>query len=301
MRARPISAMYLLLLVFGAMLCVAGVLLAASGISVHDRTLDASLVTPGVVGLVGGCLLLGLGFALRVLQQIERALAVRPLSRAPRPGEIAQLPAPESSGEAARVPPPLNITRPPRMASVATPAAAATEKHTEELPEKFPSVVRSAATQCSIEPSHEVEESTTPPLFARKGRNGAAPFGPRLDMKPRLSGAAERQKGPAFDALWPRAPRPGRPAAQAAEPPRPEPAAPQPQRTPIEDPASEAASVMAPEEVATPLSILKSGVVDGMAYTLYSDGSIEAQLPQGTLRFGSIAELRVHIEQDSQH
>jgi hypothetical protein len=37
-----------------------------------------------------------------------------------------------------------------------------------------------------------------------------------------------------------------------------------------------------------------------MAYTLYSDGSIEAQLPQGMLRFGSISELRAHIEQDSQ-
>jgi len=36
-----------------------------------------------------------------------------------------------------------------------------------------------------------------------------------------------------------------------------------------------------------------------MAYTLYADGSIEAQLPQGTVRFGSIAELRTHIENNS--
>ncbi len=48
-----------------------------------------------------------------------------------------------------------------------------------------------------------------------------------------------------------------------------------------------------------PVSVLKSGVVEGMAYTLYSDGSIEAQLPQGTLRFGSITELRTHIEQSA--
>ena len=46
------------------------------------------------------------------------------------------------------------------------------------------------------------------------------------------------------------------------------------------------------------VSILKSGVVDGMAYTLYSDGSIEAQLPQGTMRFGSITELRNHLERN---
>jgi hypothetical protein len=46
-------------------------------------------------------------------------------------------------------------------------------------------------------------------------------------------------------------------------------------------------------------TILKSGVVDGMAYTLYTDGSIEAKLPQGTIRFGSVAELRAHIESNS--
>ncbi|MGC2779045.1 MAG: DUF308 domain-containing protein, partial [Bradyrhizobium sp.] len=53
----------------------------------------------------------------------------------------------------------------------------------------------------------------------------------------------------------------------------------------------------APAE-ATPVSILKSGVIDGMAYTLYTDGSIEAQLAQGTVRFASIDELRIHLEQD---
>jgi hypothetical protein len=40
-------------------------------------------------------------------------------------------------------------------------------------------------------------------------------------------------------------------------------------------------------------------VVDGMAYTLYADGSIEAKLPTGTVRFGSIAELRAHIESNA--
>jgi hypothetical protein len=45
------------------------------------------------------------------------------------------------------------------------------------------------------------------------------------------------------------------------------------------------------------VTILKSGVVDGMAYSLFSDGSIEAQLPEGTMRFGSIDELRTHLDQ----
>ena len=47
------------------------------------------------------------------------------------------------------------------------------------------------------------------------------------------------------------------------------------------------------------VAILKSGVVDGMGYTLYVDGSIEAELPQGTLRFASINELRSHLENNA--
>ena len=51
-----------------------------------------------------------------------------------------------------------------------------------------------------------------------------------------------------------------------------------------------------PPEPPHTVAILKSGVVDGMGYTLYVDGSIEAELPQGTLRFASIDELRAHLE-----
>jgi hypothetical protein len=52
----------------------------------------------------------------------------------------------------------------------------------------------------------------------------------------------------------------------------------------------------APQEQ-PPVTVLKSGVVDGMAYSLYSDGSIEAQMPEGMMRFASIDELRSHLEQ----
>ncbi len=51
----------------------------------------------------------------------------------------------------------------------------------------------------------------------------------------------------------------------------------------------------APAEV----TVLKSGVVDGMAYSLYSDGSIEAQMPEGMMRFASIDELRSHLDHRS--
>jgi len=52
-----------------------------------------------------------------------------------------------------------------------------------------------------------------------------------------------------------------------------------------------------PDDNQPPLTVLKAGVVDGMAYSLYSDGSIEAQMPEGMMRFASIGELRAHLDQ----
>lgn len=52
-------------------------------------------------------------------------------------------------------------------------------------------------------------------------------------------------------------------------------------------------------ERAPGVTVLKSGVVDGMAYSLYSDGSIEAQMPEGLMRFASIDDLREHLDHRS--
>jgi hypothetical protein len=63
--------------------------------------------------------------------------------------------------------------------------------------------------------------------------------------------------------------------------------------------ANVAAQSVATYDDSMPISVLRSGVLDDMSYTLYSDGSIEAQLPEGILRFGSIAELRNYLEQNA--
>ncbi len=62
-------------------------------------------------------------------------------------------------------------------------------------------------------------------------------------------------------------------------------------------PAADRDPPAAPSEAPPPVTVLKSGVVDGMAYSLYSDGSIEAQMPEGMMRFASIDELRAHLDQ----
>src|SRR6185437_6369799 len=85
-----------------------------------------------------------------------------------------------------------------------------------------------------------------------------------------------------FDAMWPAdEAKPVKPAfgadsnAEAERPPR------------ASVPLAEAGPELLPPggEQLRAVAILKSGVVDGMGYTLYVDGSIEAELPQGTLRF----------------
>jgi hypothetical protein len=323
--------MYLFLLVFGAFLSLAGVVLAASGLSVHDHSFDPTLFTPGIVAVAGGLLLIGLGLALRVLQRIESALAVRPVTpRTARAGEVAEpalataataaTVASELPAEPSQIPFPVKITRLPQTAPIAAPAPLilAAEKRPDELPQKFPKVAR-AANAPAIEEIELTPRSRAPAPFngaeenidqnvgpfvprTARARNGVAPaprISTRFDIAARAPLTTERPKGPAFDALWPKGPRPLRAGAQAAQTQASAMPAAEPEPV-IEEPAPDPTPIVAPDEAAEPVTILKSGIVDGMAYTLYSDGSIEAQLPQGMLRFGSISELRAHIEQDSQ-
>jgi hypothetical protein len=289
--------MYLLLLVFGGALTAAGVLLGASGVSVHERTFDTTIVTPGVVAAVGGFLLIGLGLALRALQRIEQAIALRRIPPREELREPAQIPLPK-----------------PALHPVGAPAAAS-EKHAESFSEQTAALARLDPTRVAEEAELSLPPVAAPPptsvdvavaeaekTHTAKRKNGAGPgrVAPRLDMNLRSPVASERPNGPSFDALWPKGPRSLRAAplapAQAAAVPAEEPEA-------RGEPAVATIQTLAPEavsEAATePVSVLKSGVVDGMAYTLYSDGSIEAQLPQGMLRFGSITELRNHIEQSA--
>jgi hypothetical protein len=63
------------------------------------------------------------------------------------------------------------------------------------------------------------------------------------------------------------------------------------------EPAADRYPPVARNEDQPPVTVIKSGVVDGMAYSLYSDGSIEAQMPEGMMRFASIDELRSHLDQ----
>ncbi len=160
-----------------------------------------------------------------------------------------------------------------------------------------------------------------------------AQLAPRSEQMPRATPQVEppREK---FDLVWPdrgaptaapvepRAEMP-RPEMPRAETPRAEMPEPKVQAPASEMPKREASVEMPlppiparprdarpvterrmPEALRKPAvergpTILKSGVIDGMPYTLYADGSIEAQLPQGMVKFASVDALRAHLEKQS--
>jgi len=75
-------------------------------------------------------------------------------------------------------------------------------------------------------------------------------------------------------------------------------ASPESENTPPAPPREQAPAGTEENDKAEPdegVIVLKSGSIGGMAYKLYSDGSIEAELPDGVLRFASIQELRDHV------
>jgi hypothetical protein len=271
--------MYLLLLVFGAVLGAAGVVLAASGMSLRDATFDTSVLTPGIVATVGGVLLIGLGAGLRTLQRIEQALAARTAARSFPPLDVKPLQAGDSSQDTTHIPLSPN---PGRLSANGAAAPGPGD----------------AGQQAADSAKEEVAEADPQPVV--KTGNGAAAIRtpPQFSVAARPAASSEQQKRrPAFDALWPKGPRPVR----AVDP---VPAQPSTSAAPIEpEKTVEQADGGAPHNLAAgapnAVSVLKSGLVNGMPYTLYSDGSIEAQLAEGTLRFGSITELRNHIEQSA--
>jgi hypothetical protein len=130
------------------------------------------------------------------------------------------------------------------------------------------------AEPAPAEPRVEPKPPAPPPPTPPPGD----PFAPARADPQRRAAARERS----FDAVW--APEPAKPAPAAVRP------APAP-----ESPRESEPVAIRPTREPQAVSVLKSGVIEGMAYTLYSDGSIEADLPQGMMRFPSIDALRRHL------
>lgn len=304
--------MSVILLVLGILLAAAGGALIGFGIPIKELSIGATLILAGAFAVVGGLLLVGLSAVVTELARVRAALKASPLpapaalAAAARPARI-EAPAPPAETVAREpVREEVNEVEPPPPAPAApSPSVEVSASAIERLRSSIPRAAVPEADEDTVPLSpngqqavHHAEPPTqVEPVPRSAGAAAVETREPRLDFlfRPRQARQASQaasqqtpQQEEAFDSLWPK-----RPAREGPPDPRLEVArAPAATGAPHAAPAAETA----PPPQERTVAILKSGVVDGMAYTLYADGSIEAQLPQGTVRFGSIAELRAHIE-----
>jgi hypothetical protein len=297
----------------GAFAIVAGAVMIGFGIPVNEFSFGNTLIVAGVTALVGGLIVVGLGVVVSQLQRIAEALSARTPIKSSRPLDMfnpAGSPAPAPAKVAFPSRPKSDAAAPRELFSPAPMAAmpkAETPAHDDysfapslrnpdrlDHPEESPMV----EDDVSLSPQHPMSAPPQPAAERDEPEHRAKSLfdtdtsemtenrvEPTLDAgwRPSPPPAAARKHTTYFDAMWP-AEKPAikdeTETAAYVPPPEPEPDIPEPKA----------------EE---PVAILKSGVVDGMGYTLYVDGSIEAELPQGTLRFASINELRSHLEKNA--
>jgi hypothetical protein len=307
--------MSVLLFVLGAIVTMLGIGMAGYGIPINEFSFGNTLIVAGTTATVGGLIIIGIGAAVSKLQRILDALATaRTPVRVSRPLEMA-----ESSAGSRAAPMPGQIPFPQR-------AESATGAHESQMPVEAPASADMLVEDRAAAPAaptlrnpempavavteYEIEEYEDVSLSPRQPMPASAPVEPggAAPPPPLSAGAApvaEKRSEPGFDAPWHFSPpqpqeRPPQTSyfdalwpAESKPAKRPTVDQPSPEPLPTTAKASEAANSHPASE--PPVAILKSGVVDGMGYTLYVDGSIEAELPQGTLRFASINELRNYL------
>ena len=277
-----------MLLIAGIAVLAAGLLAVVFGIPVKEFSFGNTLILAGVVAACTGAILLGLAVVVRELQNIARrlgpanpAIAGRAKGE-PQPPAAADQPAPEKpdGAESASKQPPSAPPAPwqeeagARLRGDGAPDAPPPEPATATKPR------RNLLFSSSSRKERERAAGTTDAA--------AADPAPALPVPPPVP----KEPAPAsFEDAWPQSDRARSDALRRTRTPstfaEPNASAPPPER---------AAPTVLSEEPA-PVTVLKSGVVDGMAYSLYSDGSIEAQMPEGMMRFASIDELRSHLDQ----
>jgi hypothetical protein len=309
--------MMTVLMAAGVIVVAMGLAAIGFGIPVKEFSLGNTLILTGTVAVCTGLIMLSLGLVVRELRAIGRRLgpANQPLA-APELPPLA-FPEPRPSPEP---------RLPPEPRSVSEPRPALESRSNNDPNSDIPLFIRDQpVTGTAAEPVAAAPWQED--ISRDRGRQrGNSPLLAEAETKPRRSllatsssrrereRAALRPSDSTADDLTSAAPQ-ARAAESAPRPtyddawPGQEPARPEPFRRSARAPASfsdpgddvrPGADRAAPPENETPapqVTILKSGMVDGMAYSLYSDGSIEAQMPEGMMRFASIGELRAHLDQ----
>ena len=316
---------------------VAGVVMIGFGAPVNEFSFGNMLIGSGVVAIAGGFVVFGLAAVVAELKHLSEALAVRgpihpghPMGTLEAVADARPGPAPTPISARVPFPPRPRAESPMREAPIAEPHAEEVEEEaatpadipsrSTPLPSAIAPMLRNPEEaplveeeDVSLSPPHPTTASSQaptvppppPPPVRGDSESNKKPYEPKFDWRSSPANAPSPppppppprpQQSTYFDAMWSGDPKPASsaPAAPVAGAKvEPTPNLPPPLRRPdLEPPPLSGASEPR-------VAVLKSGVVDGMGYTLYVDGSIEAELPQGTLRFSSINELRSHLEKNT--
>ena len=286
--------MMVVLLTVGAGLLLAGLLTVGFGIQL-ELSFGNTLILSGTVVACTGMIMLSLWAVARELNRItlrlgsavpvETRAATKASRGAPR-NQVSEddgfsfsrdLPELDDADDAGPPPPPSSTQR--REETATRDRGAPPPVPTEDVP--------------AVKPRRNLMFSSSSRKERERGQ-GRASDPSEADPGPVPAAESGEVSPPTFDDAWP---KPERPRAAEAPPQRRGGRAPPPSAE-----ANGAADRYAPaarNEDRSSVTVLKSGVVDGMAYSLYSDGSIEAQMPEGLMRFTSIDELRAHLDQRS--
>ncbi|MEA2930631.1 MAG: hypothetical protein QOG38_3059 [Hyphomicrobiales bacterium] len=237
-------------------------------IGVFVATIGVALIRYGVpLDEYGNSPLLVSGMVALVggLIVISLSLVVRTLKRISERLDIQPMPLPPIADIAHAVPPPRPTAAPPAVKPEPVAEAAAPELRTES----------------------RVEPSAAPPQAAPPARTPAVP----APAKPSLLGGLFGKSKKAVAVGGQDTETPGDPNRVDLAPLNP---GPERDATPKSLSVGNGAAPPRAEPAAS-ASVYKSGVIDGMAYTLYVDGSIEAELPQGKIRFASVEALQTYL------
>jgi hypothetical protein len=277
-----------------------GVLLAglvAIGLGIQDKEFEVgrTLILAGTAVACTGVIMLGLSVAIRELRNIARRLGPAAAARGkgepqlPLAGADQPAPAnPDGAEPAAKQSPSASSPAPWQEEAGARDRARLADANAPETAPPEPAAPTKPRRNLLFSSSRREREGAARPPDAPAAR--AADPTPA----PPVTTPAPKEAAPAtFEDAWPQSDRTRSDALRRTRTPS---ALAEPNAAPA-PPPERAAPTTARSEEAAPVTVLKSGVVDGMAYSLYSDGSIEAQMPEGMMRFASIDELRSHLDQ----
>jgi hypothetical protein len=275
--------MHMVLLFIGVLSGIAGAVMLAYGAANSSAAIGHTLIISGTTALATGLIVIGLAAVVSRIRRLAEALDRQPLPRiAGERFDVGRFERKDSTELAPVLPPAVSV------------AQAEQQDGAVEEPPLGP--ISAPDTHQGVDAA-----GTSPPTEPSVADTVAAP--------PASTEPVSSERGAKPSDSWPAAPsvpeaepvEPGSAITDGPETAPPEAAAlgPRPRYQPVVPrPRPAAPPPAAPPELSAPAAapiILKSGVLDGMAYTLYSDGSIEAELRDGTMRFRSIPELRAYM------